>query len=81
MQDLFASTYSSFQAVPGWQTGPPRAMGFSMQYNTAVVPLHTKDYYIYNFAQQVTHNCVYLMVSAHAKFCAVEVDKPIRCQK
>ncbi|KAJ0091183.1 hypothetical protein Patl1_13204 [Pistacia atlantica] len=35
-EDLFASTYSSFQAVPGWQTGPPRAMGFSMQYNTAV---------------------------------------------
>ncbi|XP_044464324.1 probable ADP-ribosylation factor GTPase-activating protein AGD14 isoform X2 [Mangifera indica] len=35
-EDLFASTYSSFQAVPGWQNGPPNAMGFSMQYNTAV---------------------------------------------
>ncbi|XP_044471902.1 probable ADP-ribosylation factor GTPase-activating protein AGD14 isoform X2 [Mangifera indica] len=35
-QNLFASTYSSYQAVPGWQTGPPLPMGFSMQYNTAV---------------------------------------------
>ncbi|KAJ0029974.1 hypothetical protein Pint_13136 [Pistacia integerrima] len=35
-EDLFASTYSPFQAVPGWQTGPPRALGFSIQYNTAV---------------------------------------------
>ncbi|KAL5836015.1 hypothetical protein ACOSQ4_015512 [Xanthoceras sorbifolium] len=34
-QDLFAATYSSFHApVPGWQSGPPRGMGF-MQYNTA----------------------------------------------
>lgn len=30
--------FSSFPApVPGWQTGPPRALGFAMQYNTAVV--------------------------------------------
>lgn len=39
VQDLFAATYPSFHgAVPGWQTGPPRGMGFAMQYsNTAVV--------------------------------------------
>ncbi|ONH98079.1 hypothetical protein PRUPE_7G227900 [Prunus persica] len=35
--DMFAMNFSSFPApVPGWQTGPPRAMGFAMQYNTAV---------------------------------------------
>ncbi|XVE70365.1 hypothetical protein DITRI_Ditri10aG0066800 [Diplodiscus trichospermus] len=32
--DLFIATYPA--AVPGWQTGPPRGMGFAMQYNTAV---------------------------------------------
>ncbi|KAM2193674.1 hypothetical protein ACFX1R_027934 [Malus domestica] len=35
--DIFAMNYSSFPApVPGWQTGPPRGMGFPMPYNTAV---------------------------------------------
>ncbi|XVF88499.1 hypothetical protein PTKIN_Ptkin19aG0055900 [Pterospermum kingtungense] len=35
--DLFTATYPSYPtAAPGWQTGPPRGMGFTMQYNTAV---------------------------------------------
>ncbi|XVE98208.1 hypothetical protein REPUB_Repub03eG0085800 [Reevesia pubescens] len=35
--DLFTATYASYAAAaPGWQTGPPRGMGFAMQYNTAV---------------------------------------------
>ncbi|XP_057968114.1 probable ADP-ribosylation factor GTPase-activating protein AGD14 [Malania oleifera] len=34
--DLFAPAYSSNPVpTPGWQTGPPRGMGFTMQYNTA----------------------------------------------
>ncbi|XVF49219.1 hypothetical protein PTKIN_Ptkin03bG0251100 [Pterospermum kingtungense] len=35
--DLFTGTYPSYSAAaPGWHTGPPRAMAFTMQYNTAV---------------------------------------------
>ncbi|TYH15205.1 hypothetical protein ES288_A05G024000v1 [Gossypium darwinii] len=35
--DLFTATYPSYPAAAqGWQTGPPRGMGFTMQYNTAV---------------------------------------------
>ncbi|GMI83953.1 hypothetical protein HRI_002064600 [Hibiscus trionum] len=35
--DLFTATYPTYPvAAPGWQTGPPRGMGFAMQYNTAV---------------------------------------------
>ncbi|XVF34798.1 hypothetical protein REPUB_Repub18cG0089400 [Reevesia pubescens] len=35
--DLFTATYPSYPAAaPGWQAGPPRGMGFTMQYNTAV---------------------------------------------
>ncbi|MBA0806734.1 hypothetical protein Gohar_022591, partial [Gossypium harknessii] len=35
--DLFTATYPSYPtAAQGWQTGPPRGMGFTMQYNTAV---------------------------------------------
>ncbi|XP_050206887.1 probable ADP-ribosylation factor GTPase-activating protein AGD14 [Mercurialis annua] len=38
--DLFTATYSSFHApVHGWQTGPPRGVGFSMQYINAPVPM------------------------------------------
>ncbi|KAL1097256.1 hypothetical protein V6Z11_D05G023700 [Gossypium hirsutum] len=37
--DLFTATYPSYPAAAqGWQTGPPRGMGFTMQYNTAVFP-------------------------------------------
>ncbi|XP_021903175.1 arf-GAP domain and FG repeat-containing protein 2 [Carica papaya] len=40
-EDLFTATYPSYPAiVPGWQTGPPRGMGFRMPYNT-VMPLQT----------------------------------------
>lgn len=40
--DLFAATYSYFPAaVPGWQTGPPRGMGFAMQYSNPAVPMPT----------------------------------------
>ncbi|XP_042486073.1 mucin-17-like isoform X2 [Macadamia integrifolia] len=35
-EDLFTSAYSLAPAVPGWQTGPPRGMGFGMQYPAAV---------------------------------------------
>ncbi|KAJ4952523.1 hypothetical protein NE237_029355 [Protea cynaroides] len=35
-EDLFTSAYSVVPAVPGWQTGPPRGIGFGMQYPTAV---------------------------------------------
>ncbi|XP_038695871.1 probable ADP-ribosylation factor GTPase-activating protein AGD14 isoform X2 [Tripterygium wilfordii] len=36
-EDLFAPTYPYFPArVPGWQTGPPHGVGYSMQYNTTV---------------------------------------------
>ncbi|KAL4318850.1 hypothetical protein GQ457_18G012000 [Hibiscus cannabinus] len=35
--DLFTATYPTYPAAaPGWQTGPPRGMGFAMQYNAAV---------------------------------------------
>ncbi|OMO58062.1 Arf GTPase activating protein [Corchorus olitorius] len=35
--DLFTFTYPTYPAAaPGWQTGPPRGMGFPMQYNTPV---------------------------------------------
>ncbi|XWS26888.1 hypothetical protein CRYUN_Cryun26dG0068800 [Craigia yunnanensis] len=35
--DIFTATYPTYPAAaPGWQTGPPRGMGFTMQYNTAV---------------------------------------------
>ncbi|KAF8393326.1 hypothetical protein HHK36_021567 [Tetracentron sinense] len=35
-EDVFTATYSSIPVpVPGWQTRPPRGMGFSMQYPTA----------------------------------------------
>ncbi|XP_022157559.1 probable ADP-ribosylation factor GTPase-activating protein AGD14 [Momordica charantia] len=35
--DLFALNYSSFPApVPGWQTVPPRAMGYIMPYNSTM---------------------------------------------
>ncbi|KAK8559108.1 hypothetical protein V6N12_042392 [Hibiscus sabdariffa] len=35
--DLFTATYPTYPAAAlGWQTGPPRGMGFAMQYNTAV---------------------------------------------
>ncbi|OMO86852.1 Arf GTPase activating protein [Corchorus capsularis] len=35
--DLFTFTYPAYPAAaPGWQTGPPRGMGFPMQYNTPV---------------------------------------------
>ncbi|KAF2304553.1 hypothetical protein GH714_033312 [Hevea brasiliensis] len=41
-EDLFAATYPSFHAaVPGWQTGPPRGMGFAMRYSNAAVPMPT----------------------------------------
>ncbi|XWS69868.1 hypothetical protein CRYUN_Cryun03dG0000900 [Craigia yunnanensis] len=37
--DLFTATYPSYPAAaPGWRIGPPRGMGFAMQYNTAVFP-------------------------------------------
>ncbi|EOY30852.1 NSP-interacting GTPase, putative isoform 3 [Theobroma cacao] len=35
--DLFTATYPTYPApAAGWQTGPPRGMGFIMQYSTAV---------------------------------------------
>ncbi|XWS72002.1 hypothetical protein CRYUN_Cryun02cG0003300 [Craigia yunnanensis] len=35
--DLFTATYPSYPAAaPRWQTGPPRGMGFAMQYNNAM---------------------------------------------
>ncbi|XP_022749778.1 probable ADP-ribosylation factor GTPase-activating protein AGD14 [Durio zibethinus] len=35
--DLFTATYPTYPASAlGWQTGPPRGMGFTMQYNTAM---------------------------------------------
>ncbi|GMI88586.1 NSP (nuclear shuttle protein)-interacting GTPase [Hibiscus trionum] len=35
--DLFTATYPTYHAAtPGWQTAPPRGMGFAMQYNSAV---------------------------------------------
>ncbi|KAJ9183404.1 hypothetical protein P3X46_007264 [Hevea brasiliensis] len=41
-QDLFAATYPSFHAAfPGWQTGPPRGMGFAMQYSNTAAPMPT----------------------------------------
>ncbi|KAJ4847584.1 hypothetical protein Tsubulata_033378 [Turnera subulata] len=40
-EDLFTATYSHYPApVPGWQTGPPRGMGF-LHYNHVAAPVPT----------------------------------------